>query len=210
MKIAVIGASSGTGAEVVKQALAQGHQVKAFSRNPQRLGIEDPKLEYVAGDALKLPDIRLAIQDTDAVICTLGAPPKDKNKLRTRGTQNLLKAMENQGPHRLICLSTLGFGDSLPMTPFYIKRIIIPLFLKPAFEDHETQEAAIKKSPLNWTIVRPPNLTEGPATGTYLYGFRFDNKAVKMKKISRADVAGFMLRQLDDQSFLRKTVGISN
>jgi putative NADH-flavin reductase len=208
MKLAIIGATGGTGEQVVRQALEQGYLVKAFSRNPAKLGIQHPNLELLPGDVLQLADVEQAIKGSDAVICTLGAPASDKSKLRTEGTKQIIQAMQSQGVERLICLSSLGFGDSRPMLPFVLKYIIIPFILKNVMADHESQEAIIKQSNLNWTIVRPGNLSDGPATRAYRYGFPFD-KSAKIKKIARADVADFMLRQLQENTYHKKTVGIS-
>ncbi len=208
MRITVIGASGGTGEQVVRQALEQGHLVSAFSRNPAKLGIEHPNLKLVPGDALQLAAVEQAIKGSDAVICTLGTPASDKSKLRTEGTKRIIQAMQSQGVKRLICLSSLGFGDSRPMMPFVLKYFIVPFILKHVMADHESQEAAIQQSELNWTIVRPGYLGDGPATGAYKYGFPYD-KSVKIKKITRADVAHFMLRQLQDDTYHKKTVGIS-
>lgn len=209
MKIAVIGATGGVGEQIVRQALEQGHSVKAFSRNPAKLSLQHPNLELVKGDAIYLADIEQAIKGSDAVICTLGAPASDKSNIRTEGTKNIIQAMQSQAVQRLLCLSSLGFGDSRPMLPFVLKYIIMPFILKNVMADHESQEAVIKQSNLDWTIVRPGSLTNAPATGTYRYGFSYDDKNLQIKKIARADVASFMLKQLQDDTYSRKTVGIS-
>lgn len=209
MKIAVIGASSGTGKQVVLQALEQGHIVKAFARNPAKLNVEHPNLILVKGDVRHLSDIEQGIKDSEAVICTLGAPASDKSKIRTEGTKNIIQAMQSQQQKRLICLSSLGYGDSRPMLPFMLKYIIMPFILKHVMADHENQEAAIKESNLDWTIIRPGNLTDGLPTGAYKYGFSYTDKNIKIKKITRADVANFMLKQIQDNTYLQKSVGIS-
>lgn len=209
MKIAVIGATGGVGEQIVRQALEQGHSVKAFSRNPAKLSLQHPNLELVKGDAIYLADIEQAIKGSDAVICTLGAPASDKSNIRTEGTKNIIQAMQSQAVQRLLCLSSLGFGDSRPMLPFVLKYIIMPFILKNVMADHESQEAVIKQSNLDWTIVRPGSLTNAPATGAYRYGFSYDDKNLQIKKIARADVASFMLKQLQDDTYSRKTVGIS-
>ncbi|MBK8657157.1 MAG: SDR family oxidoreductase [Haliscomenobacter sp.] len=207
MKIAIIGATAGVGKSVAEQALKKGYQVVAFSRNPQKWNHTHPLLEIVAGDARVLEDVKKAVESADAVICTLGAPASSKSLIRSQGTENILRAMPANG--RLICLSSLGFGDSRPLMPWVMKYIIAPFILKNALADHEKQEEAIKKSEANYTIVRPGSMTDKPAAGHYQYGFAFDDNTVTIKPISRADVADFLLNQVTDTAFLRQTVGIS-
>jgi putative NADH-flavin reductase len=116
--------------------------------------------------------------------------------------------MRKTGVQRLICQSSLGVGDSRANLPFFTKYIIVSLFLRHAFADHEHQEAIVKQSPLDWTIVRPPYLTDGPRTGAYRHGFSSTDKRIK-GKISRADVADFILKELADNMYLHKTPGVS-
>lgn len=119
--------------------------------------------------------------------------------------------MEKTGIRRLVCQTSLGYGDSvqvLDRTPFYFRHIIVPFFLRRAFADHELQEDLVKRSSLDWIIVRPGNLTDGERTGRYRHGFSASDKTITVN-ISRADVADFMLSQLSDDAYLRKTAGLS-
>ena len=116
--------------------------------------------------------------------------------------------MEKLGVERLICQSTLGVGDSRGNLSFFWKRIMFGLFLREALEDHVKQEDHIKQSRLDWTIVRPAAFTDGEHTGRYRHGFRDDDRTTTLK-ISRADVADFMLRQLRDGAYHRRTPGLS-
>ncbi|MDX2284542.1 MAG: SDR family oxidoreductase [Bacteroidia bacterium] len=209
MNLTIIGASGGVGKQAVIQALAQGHRVTAFSRHPEALGIQHANLTLAAGDARQPGALTQAVQGADAVLFTLGAPARSQDQPRTEATRHLLAAMQAADVDRLICLSSLGFGDSRPLLPWFIQYLIVPLFLKHAFADHESQEALIKASPLNYTIVRPGSLKDGETTGAYQHGFPFDRYGVRIRPISRADVAEFMLRQLQDSSYQRQTVGIS-
>lgn len=211
MKLIVFGATGGTGQQVVQQALAQGHAVTAFVRNPAKFGVSHPNLRVVQGDVMDPVSVERAMPGHDAVLAALGAPARDKGKVRSEGTRNIIRAMETTGVRRLVCQTSLGYGDSqevLDRAPFYFKHIIVPFFLRRAFADHGLQEAFIKRSSLDWIIVRPGNLTDGGQTGRYRHGFPAYDQAITVN-ISRADVAHFMLNQVSDDTYLRKTPGLS-
>lgn len=119
--------------------------------------------------------------------------------------------MEKRGVRRLVCLTSLGYGDSrvvLKNTSFVFRFFIAPILLRKGFADHALQEEHIKSSSLDWVIARPGNLTDGPRTGLYRHGFAYDDPTIRAE-ISRADVADFMLRQLGEDTYLRRTVGLS-
>ncbi|MGI9279320.1 MAG: NAD(P)-dependent oxidoreductase [Endozoicomonas sp.] len=208
MKLVIFGASGRTGVQLVKQALDQGHEVTAFVRKTTSLQITHARLAKVAGDVLNINDVESAIQGQDAILSALGAPPKDQSMLRKKGTECIINAMNNTGVKRLISLSTLGFGETRDILPFFLKYFIFPVILRHATQDHAEQEALIKDSSLDWTIVRPGNLIEGNKTGVYKHGFSNHEKPIQLK-ISRADVADFMLKQLSDLNYLHKAPGIS-
>jgi putative NADH-flavin reductase len=206
-KIIIFGATGGTGQQLVKQSLEMGHRVTAFVRNPEKLKLSDNSLNIFQGDVLNFENVSKAIKNQDVVLCSIGIPASDKSALRANGTANIIKAMENNGVKRLICQTSLGYGDSKEILPLYMKYIIVPIILKNAFKDHESQEAKIEQSSLDWIIVRPGNLTNEIKTGNYKYGFNYNDK-IKLK-VSRADVAMFMLSQIENLEYLRKKVGIS-
>jgi putative NADH-flavin reductase len=141
------------------------------------------------------------------VLSALGAPAKVNDNVRSIGTNHIIRAMTESGVKRFICMTTLGIGDSREFLPFYFKYFIVPFILKDAFADSERQEKLIMESNLEWTIVRPANLTNGKRTEIYQHGFTASAKT--KLKISRADVADFMLKQLSNNTYLRKTAGIS-
>lgn len=116
--------------------------------------------------------------------------------------------MKKTGVKRLVSQSLLGIGDSRANLSFFTKYVVVFVFLRHAFADHERQEVVVKKSALDWTIVRPPHLTDGPRTGVYRHGFPTTEKRIK-GKISRADVADFTLKQLNDRTYIHKTPGVS-
>lgn len=209
MKLIIFGSTGGTGRQVVRQALEQGHDVTAFVRSPEKLNQKHEKLQVVKGNALDFASVERAIQGQDAVLCTLGLPAiMDKSNLRANGTKNIIRAMEKTGVKRFICQSTAGVGDSSDTLPFLMKYLIVPFMLRRVWADHEIQENYIKNSQLDWIIGRPAALTDGERTGSYQHGFTADNKTVT-SKISRADTADFMLKQLADNNYLHKTPCIS-
>jgi putative NADH-flavin reductase len=208
MKLLIFGSTGGTGRELLKQALDQGHDVAAFARNVEKLDdINHANLQLVRGDVLDPTSVESAVAGHDAVLCAIGAGA-ERTTLREDGTRNIVKAMEQAGVQRLICLSSLGVGDSRANLPFFTKYIIVGIFLRHAFADHERQEAIVKRSSLDWTIVRPPHLKDGPHTGTYRHGFPTTDRQIR-GGISRADVADFMVKQLTDATYLHQTPEVS-
>ena len=188
------------------RAIAAGHEVNAFVRNPARMTIQHPLLQIVPGDVLQdLDAIKLAVAGQDAVIVCLGAGAK--GGLRSIGTENIIKAMQQTGVRKLICQSTLGAGESVSELNLKWKL----LFWGPlrwAMADHEKQESIVKASGLDWTIVRPAAFTDGPLTGNYKFGCPIDADRLSLT-ISRADVANFLLDQIETDSFRSQAVSLS-
>ena len=208
MKLLIFGSTGGTGRELVKQALAAGHEVTAYARDLAKLGdMAPPRLLVVRGDVLDSAVVEKAVAGHDAVLCAIGAGA-GRTTLRENGTRNIVQAMEKAGVRRLICQSSMGIGDSRANLGLLTKYVIVPVFLRHAFADHERQEAVVTASALDWTIVRPPHLKDGPHTGTYRHGFPTTDTGIQ-GQISRADVADFMLKQLADKTYLHRTVGVS-
>lgn len=208
MKIAVFGATGGVGRQLVAQALANGAEVTAFARAPKKITQRHGNLNVVPGDAADAAAVFRAVTAQDAILCALGAPITNKDGIRATGTRHIVNAMKQAGVRRLVCLSAFGAGDSFSMLPFLYRRIVFPLILRHVMADHAAQEQIVGESGLDWTIVRPANLTGGPARGTYHAGFTSCGPAYKMK-ISRADVAAFMLQQLSGGTYLHKTPSLS-
>lgn len=190
------------------QALQQNHDVTAFARTPEKLAdFNEPNLNVRRGDVLDVETVQSALVGHDAVISAIGAGA-GRTTLREDGTRVIVEAMEKAGVKRLISLSSLGVGDSRSNLRFLDKYVVVPIFLRHAFADHERQEAIIRESSLDWSIVRPPHLTKGARTGSYQHGFPPTNGKLG-SKISRADVADFMLKQLADDRYIHQTPGIS-
>ena len=206
MKLVIFGATGSIGRQVVNQALSQGHTVTAFSREGSKGGNEHPNLRIALGDVMDPVSVENALQGHDAVLCSIGAGRK--GNVRAEGTRNIINAMEKLGIRRLICQSSLGVGDSRGNLNAFWKYIMFGLLLRPAYKDHARQEDYVRQSNLDWTIVRPGAFIEGEHTGQYRHGFSSTDKTTKLK-ISRSDVADFMLRQLFDTKYLHSSPGLS-
>jgi putative NADH-flavin reductase len=208
MKLLVFGSTGGTGRELIIQALDQDHSVTAYARDPAKIeDLQHSRLTVVRGDVLDGAAVKSVVAGHEGILVTIGAGPK-RTVLREKGTRNIVEAMQSTGVKRLICQSSLGVGDSRANLPLFTKYIIVGLFLRHAFADHELQEAVVRESSLDWTIVRPPHLKDGPRTGVYLHGFSTTDRQIK-GWISRADVADFMLKQLVDDTYLHQAPGVS-
>ncbi|NBD16823.1 MAG: NAD(P)H-binding protein [Cyanobacteria bacterium] len=208
MKLVIFGATGTVGRQVVQQALAQGHTVTAFARNPAKLNLQHSQLSFIQGDVMDSQAVELAISGQDAVVCVLGSGKQLTSTIRSEGTQQIIQAMEKVGVRRLICQSTLGAGDSWDNLDFYWKYIMFGFILRKVFADHERQEALVRNSNLDWTIVRPGAFIDGPRTGKYRHSFPSTDRSITLK-ISRADVADFILKQLSDHSSLYQSPSLS-
>ena len=204
-QVLIIGASKGIGLETTRQALDAGHRVRAFARSAADIRISDPDLEKVRGNALRNSDVTAAVTGMDAVIQVLGVGLGDlflPVHLFSDATRILLAAMQTQGVKRLICVTGFGAGDSrasincLQLLPFRF-------FLGRAYDDKDVQERLIKDSVFDWTIARPGVLTSGSRTGRYK--ILKDPLEWRNGIISRADVADFLVQQIEDRAYLRKT-----
>lgn len=207
MNIIVFGATGTTGHAVVQEALERGHTVTAFVRTPSKVTTSHANLAVFQGDVLDMVSVLQAIQGHDAVLVSLGAGLK--GTVRSEGTKNIIKAMQQTHIRRLIVQSSLGVGDSRDNLNFYWKHIMFGMLLRNAYNDHIRQEDYVKQSNLDWTIVRPAALIEGARTsGQYRHGFSPTDKTTALE-ISIADVAEFMVTQLVDDTYRCGTPGLS-
>lgn len=204
MKVIVFGGTGNIGRLAVDQALEQGHDVTVFTRDRAKVEAA-PRLQVVEGNVLDVRDISPAIAGQDAVVVTLGAG--SKGGVRGPGTAAIINAMQDTGVRRLIVQSTLGVGDSRANLNFFWKRLMFGLLLRRAYADHVEQEALTRASGLDWTIVRPGAFTDGPRTGSYQRGFGPD--VPTQLKVSRADIAEFIVQQLSDDTWLRQTPALA-
>lgn len=209
MNLLIIGATGGTGWELVKQALEQGHKVTAFVRNPEKFQFQDSNLTVVKGNVLDIASVESAVMGKDVVLSALGHKRWFiKTTILSEGTKNIISAMQKYGVKRFICETSLGVSDTWGRLGLYYTLFVIPVITYFYFKDKERQERFIKESMLDWTIVRPGQLTNRRKRGVYRHG---DNVGswIFTVRVSRADVADFMLKQLTDESYLRKAPAIS-
>ena len=207
-KVLVIGASRGIGLETVRAARRAGHSVRALARSAASIPIQDAGLDKVSGDALDRDTIRNALQDVDVVIQTLGVDfsPRlvfEGTTLFSGSTRILVDAMKAAGVKRLITVTGLGAGDSRGHGGLFYDAVIFPLLLKRVYDDKDVQEWIVKSSGLDWTIARPGLLTNGPATDHYRV--LTASKDWRFGAISRADLADFLVRQVDDHALIGTT-----
>lgn len=207
MNLLIYGASGATGHELVKQALAQGHHVTAFVRNPSKLKIAHDKLKVIQGDVTDYKGVETSVKGQDAVLSALGAAsPFKYDQSVVEGASNIIRAMESNGVSRFIYMSFVGVKESRNTAGFVIK-YIAPKLLSTEINGHEAREKMIKQSQLGWTIVRAPTLSNGKHLTQFRSGEDISSKGFTVM-ISRADVADFMLQQLTDSKFLRKTPSV--
>jgi hypothetical protein len=207
-RILIVGATGGTGRQLVQQALEFGHDVTALVRNPSKLGVEHPNLRAVEGNVLDYGSVESAVRGQSAVICALGHKRWCyPNKILSEGTSNLLRAMKKCNVPRLICETSLGVGNSVGRLGLPYTFFVVPLLLPFYFWDKVRQEEAIAASDVDWVIVRPGLLKNNPARGTYRRGQNLGNFLWPVS-VSRADIADFMLQQLTDDTHLGTAVTV--
>jgi putative NADH-flavin reductase len=207
-KVLVIGASRGIGLEAVKAALLAGHGVRALARSGANIPIQNANLDTLSGDALDRDVIRKALDGVEAVIQTLGVDisPRaifERTTLFSQSTRILVDAMKAAGVKRLIAVTGLGAGDSRGHGGLLYDAIAFPLILKRVYDDKDVQERIIRSSGLDWTIVRPGLLTNRAATGQYRVLTK--PRDWRFGVMSRADVADFLVRQIDDRALIGNT-----
>ena len=206
MRVCVIGATGGTGQAIVREALARGHTVTALVRSRAKAGPLLPGAELVEGDARDEPALTRALDGCEAVISALGTRKIKlirKVTLHSDGARALVAAMERRGVRRLVCITGLGAGDSAGHGGFVYDWLIKPVFLRTIYQDKDRQEAIIRASTLEWIIVRPTVLADEPATGKV--HATVDLRGFHGGKISRADVAAFVVAQTGSDEWLRRT-----
>jgi putative NADH-flavin reductase len=204
MKITVIGASQGIGLELLNIALEANNEVTALVRNPDKLKITNSKLNIVEGNILDMESVNAVTAGQDAICVCIGIPPTRKPlNLFSQGTANVIAAMGQQQNQKLIAVTGIGSGDSKGHGGFFYDRVLNPLLLSTIYDDKNRQEAIIKTSNVEWLIVRPGFLTNGPRTGKYRV--IDDITGVTAGKISRLDVADFILKQISTPTYFGKT-----
>jgi putative NADH-flavin reductase len=214
MKLVVFGASGRIGTELVRQGVAAGHQVTAVVREGSTIQLPTPvgrvgAGEVVTADVMDPHAIASVVEGCDAVLSVLGPPGNGPSSVLTDGAQSVLRAMGETGVRRFLVVSVAGIhskGDG-PVTKYVVKPILQRILREP-FADARRMEQIVRASELDWTIVCPPKLTTGAAKGTIRSNT--DGTVRGGFTITRADVATYLLRAIDDTGVVRKTVVIAN
>jgi putative NADH-flavin reductase len=204
LNILIFGATGRTGRELVKQANALGHEVTAFVRDPAALADASENCRVYKGNVTERASVERATASQDAALSALGSRTLwRRSQELALGMHNILTALENSSVKRFIYLSADTVSETRrSLNP--LRRLIISTLLYNTAADHELDEAMIRESRLDWIIVRPPLLTNALHTGHYRCGEHMEPKTL-LPKISRADLADFMLKQLADDTFVRRT-----
>lgn len=202
--VIVFGATGKTGQYVWQKAAEQGHEVTVFVRSPSKIDSGGTKVKIVQGDVFDADSVGSAVANHDVAIVCLGSTSlKDKSTLTT-GTKNVVSGMVQHGGGRLIVLSAAGANESWAQIG-WMSRILFKTMLRNIFADHHSQEAIVKESSLEWTIVRAAILKDNPGTGQYTV-----SNGVKSGNINREDVADFLVRQVTDRSYIRQAISITS
>lgn len=208
-RVLIVGASGGTGRRLVEQALERGYSVTVLVRQPSRLTIQHPQLSVVKGDVLDEGSVDTAVKGHDAVLSALGHKRYvGPTRILSDGTRNILRAMERHDVPRFVCETSLGIGESAGRMGLVYTLFVVPVILPFYFWDKTRQERVIAASSAEWVIVRPGALTDGEKRGVRREGASVGSFLWTVK-ISRADVAAFMLDQLTSDLYLRRAPGVS-
>lgn len=197
--IALLGATGKTGRRVLDRALAAGHSVRALVRDPAKLTVTSDRLTVLQGDVLDADAVARTIQGTDAVLSLFGQVRGAPRTLQTDGTRLIVDAMKKHGVTRLVTLSGGGLRapEDRPKLPDRAIRWLLKLMAGHVLADAEGHLDVLRASGLDWTVVRGPVLTDAPGQGKYRVGFVGGDSSMK---ISRDDLADFILSQVDDRA----------
>jgi len=208
MRVVIFGASGATGRQLVGQAVTCGHHVTAFVRRAPPIEMQSEAVTIVRGNVRDFESVGRAVEGQDGALCALGAAtPLRRDPTLIEGVRHLVDAMEQSGVRRLVYLSFLGVREGRRQLSVVGRYVVAPLLLRNVVADHEAKEHLIRQSTLDWVIVRPPRLTNGPRRGTYRAGVDIHATSV-VPRISRGDLADFMLRQLDERTYVRKAPAV--
>lgn len=208
MKVAVFGAAGRTGAEVVTNALAQGHEVTAVVRRPDAITNQD--VTVAVADVHDQEQVTAAITGVDAVISALGGKPRQQTTVYSDGIVRITEGARAAGVRRLLCLSSGGLelGPHVPWAQRIVSGLVVRIMFKEVHADMAKMEAYLKEvDDLDWSIVRVPTLTDKQASGKYRVSVA---PLDKPSTLSRGDLADYLVSALDDRDAYRKIMEISN
>jgi putative NADH-flavin reductase len=203
MNLAIFGATGGTGRQLVEQALEEGHTVTVLVRNPAAFPIQHERLSLVQGDVRDRARVETVVAGQDAILSALGTNQRGPVSICTDGVERMLTAMNSSQVRRLLVVSAYGVAESHHRNLY---NLLVWTSMKEKMLDKERMEKLLEHSDIQWTLIRPPALTNGPRTQHYHTGT--DLRISATSHISRADVADFMLRSIDDTSMVGKALTI--
>jgi putative NADH-flavin reductase len=206
MKLVVFGATGGTGCEVVQQALDTGHDVTAVARKPSVITLQHDRLKVLQGDVLKPEALSPAVTDQDVVVFAVGAADRSPTKIYSVGVMNVLLAMRDTKVQRLICISASGLDPGVLIQKLIAKPLLWWIF-KHGYMDMSHMEVIVKASGMDWTIIRPPRLTDKAHTGKYKVAV--NEQLSNGWLLSRADLADYIVKHLGDVSTYRAMVEVA-
>ncbi len=211
MNVAIFGGTGATGLLVIQNALAAGHQVVAFVRTPSKLSIKHDNLSIVQGELSDTGKIVSVLRQANAVISVLGPSGKSKGLIISNGLKNIIAAMQKNGVERLIATATPSYKDPKDkfQLGFAFGVFMVKALLGDTYTDIVETGNQIANSQLDWTIVRLPMLSNSPSTGHINIGYTGDGR-VRLFSLSRLDLADFLVKQLDDKTYLRQAPVVSN
>ena len=215
MRVSIFGASGGTGTLLTERCLAAGYEVTALLRSPEKFSLRD-RVQVIQGSVFDADAVRHTIfageEGADVVLSALGARTLKKEDVLERGVPLIVAAMKQTGVRRIIVLGSAGaLSDSLKKQPawrrWFVQKIVYNTFLKWPVASQRSQWATLSASGLDWTMVMPPMLMNSPARGVY----RVDGEALPQHgmRIARADVADFMMQQIEGKQWVGKGVYIA-
>ena len=206
MRLLILGATGATGQNLLEQALAAGHEVTALVRNPAGLTITHARLAVAIGEATDSRALESSMVGQETVLSALGAGNSLRSEIASRAVAALIPAMRARALKRVIFLSAFGVGETFEQASL-VQRLMYRTLLRQIFADKAKANSMLRQSDLDWTLVCPTVLTNGARVGTYRVGERL--AMTGLPKISRADVASFMLEQLSSAGWVRRTAVIS-
>lgn len=203
MRIALVGATGRTGQTFINRALKENYSIKALARDPEKIPQTSENLQVIKGDALNPDDVHMLVEKTDVVVSLIGHVQGSPKWLQTEGIKNLILAMKLHSVERIISLTGGGvrYEKDRPKLIDSLFKGALKIFAASVLRDAISHAKILKESNLEWTIVRVPMLTDGPSRGDYRVGWVGVNAGMR---ISRADVADFIVREIENKKYVRE------
>ena len=206
MKIVIFGGTGALGQSLVQQSLELGHEVLVLVRTPSKMTMTHEALTIVQGDGKDINAVSKAIKGQDIVLCAVGGQGLSDSTTRSSVTENIIAGMKEHNVSTLVTCSSLGAGESMHHLPLF-SRWMAKTILRNAIDDHSKQEKMIRESGCDWVIIRPPRLIDTEKTETYRIAE--ESEPFSASQVSRADVAHFMLKVMNDKKFYKQAYTIS-